>query len=76
MIGRTSMLPRRANGIFAATWMASFRSRASIRMNPPSCSVVSAKGPSVADSLPFRTRTVVAASTGCSAWATMRWPAF
>jgi hypothetical protein len=36
-------------GIFAATWMASFRSRASIRMKPPSCSFVSAKGPSVVD---------------------------
>jgi len=29
--GRTSTLPSRAGGIFAATWMASFRSRASIR---------------------------------------------
>src|SRR5262249_60076437 len=29
-IGRTSMLPMRADGIFAATWIASFRSRASI----------------------------------------------
>jgi len=31
MIGRTSTLPIRADGIFDATWMASFRSRASIR---------------------------------------------
>ena len=31
MIGRTSMHPRRAGGIFEATWMASFRSLASIR---------------------------------------------
>jgi len=30
-IGRTSTLPRRADGIRAATWMASFRSRASMR---------------------------------------------
>ena len=30
-IGLTSMLPTRAGGIFAATWMASLRSRASIR---------------------------------------------
>src|SRR5215208_349074 len=29
--GRTSMLPSRAGGILAATWIASFRSRASIR---------------------------------------------
>jgi hypothetical protein len=29
-IGRTSMLPTLAGGIFAAIWMASFRSRASI----------------------------------------------
>ena len=31
MIGRTSMLPMRDEGIFAATWIASFRSFASIR---------------------------------------------
>ena len=31
MIGRTSTDPWRADGIFAATWIASFRSRASIR---------------------------------------------
>ena len=31
MIGRTSMLPIRAEGILDATWIASFRSRASIR---------------------------------------------
>ena len=30
-IGRTSTLPRRADGIREATWMASFRSRASMR---------------------------------------------
>jgi hypothetical protein len=46
LIGRISMLPRRAIGIFAATWMASFRCRASISRKP--------------DSLPFRTRIVVA----------------
>ena len=70
------MLPRLAIGVFAATWMASLRSRASISMNPPSCSFVSANGPSVEKTLPFRTRMVVAVSTGCSAWAAMRWPAF
>lgn len=31
LTGRTSMLPTRAGGIFAASWMASFRSLASIR---------------------------------------------
>ncbi len=31
LIGRTSMLPRRADGIFEATWMASFRSLALMR---------------------------------------------
>jgi hypothetical protein len=30
-MGRTSILPRRADGMRAATWMASFRSRASMR---------------------------------------------
>lgn len=64
MIGRTSMLPRRATGIFEATWMASFRSLALMRMNPPSCSFVSAKGPSVIDSVSFRIRTVMAVWTG------------
>ncbi len=34
------MQPRRAGGTFAATWMASLRSRASIRRNPPSCSIL------------------------------------
>lgn len=45
-IARTSMLPSRAEGHFEATWIASFRSRAAIRKNPPSCSFVSANGPS------------------------------
>ena len=31
LIGRTSMLPSRAGGIFEATWIASFKSLASIR---------------------------------------------
>jgi len=33
-MGRTSMLLRRARGILAAIWMASLRSRVSIRMKP------------------------------------------
>ena len=32
-------------------------------MNPPSCSFVSANGPSVVDTLPLRTRTVMAVRT-------------
>ena len=44
---RTSTLPKRAPGIRPATWTASSRSRASMRWYPPSCSFVSAKGPSV-----------------------------
>ncbi len=40
--GRTSMLPSRADGHREATWIASSRSLASIRKNPPSCSLVSA----------------------------------
>ena len=55
-----SMHPRGAGGIFEATRMASFRSLASIRKTPPSCSFVSAKGPSVVNALPFRIRMVVA----------------
>src|SRR5439155_23282700 len=31
LIGRTSMLPSRAGGIFEATWIASFKSLASMR---------------------------------------------
>ena len=31
LMGRTSMLPSRAGGIFEATWIASFKSLASIR---------------------------------------------
>jgi hypothetical protein len=70
-IGRTSMLPRRPGGILAATRSASSRSLASIRMNPPSCSFVSAKGPSVAVIRPFRTRMVVAVWTDWRASETM-----
>jgi len=33
---------------------------AGVRKNPPSCSFVSAKGPSVVNALPFRIRMVVA----------------
>jgi hypothetical protein len=40
-------------------------------MNPPSCSFVSAKGPSVAVVRPFRTRMVVAVWTDWRASETM-----
>jgi hypothetical protein len=53
------MLPSRAEGHLDAILIASFRSAASIRKNPPSVSLVSANGPSVIASLPFQARTVV-----------------
>jgi hypothetical protein len=37
------MAPKRAGGILDASWIASFRSLASIKTNPPNCSFVSAK---------------------------------
>src|SRR5688572_27919429 len=52
LTGRTSMVPNRTDGNFEATWIASFKSRTLIRKNPPSCSFVSAKGPSVTGQLP------------------------
>jgi hypothetical protein len=52
------MLPMRAEGQLAASSTASRKSLASMRKKPPICSFVSAKGPSVTESLPFRTRTV------------------
>src|ERR1700731_2516302 len=47
--GRTSIEPILANGERSARAIASLRSRTSINVKPPSCSLVSAKGPSVAD---------------------------
>ena len=49
-----------AEGQRAAICSASFMSSASTRKKPPSCSLVSAYGPSVTDRLPWRTRTVAA----------------
>src|SRR5262245_26225761 len=49
--GRTSIVPHRAAGIRSAIRMASSRFAASTRKNPPSCSRVSAKGPSVTSRL-------------------------
>jgi hypothetical protein len=66
------MLPKRADGQRPASWIASLRSRASIMKNPPSCSLVSANGPSVIATLPLRTRSVVAVCTGSNASAATR----
>ena len=49
MTGRISTAPMRALGRRPAIRMAPLRSRASISQNPPSCSLVSVKGPSVAE---------------------------
>src|SRR4051794_2840141 len=65
-IGRTSTVPHRAAGMRAAMLRAASKSFASTRKYPPSCSRVSAKGPSVTRRLPSRTRTLVAVATGCS----------
>src|SRR3981081_3212882 len=58
--GRISTEPFWAWGILAAQLIASSRSLQSKSQTPPSCSRVSAKGPSVVSVLPSRTRTVVA----------------
>jgi hypothetical protein len=65
-MGRISIVPRRAIGMRSAMAMASSRSSASIRKYPPSCSCVSAKGPSVMRLLPSRTRKLVAVAVGWS----------
>ena len=49
--GRTSMIPMRAGGNLEAIAHASSMSFASTRKNPPSCSFVSTKGPSVVETL-------------------------
>src|SRR5512139_1377208 len=64
--GRISLEPYLAVGIFSAQRMASSRSLHSIRKYPPSCSCVSANGPSVIMVLSFRTRTVVALVPGAT----------
>ena len=60
LTGRTSTLPRIPDGIFEATRMALFKSVTSIMKKPPSCSLISAQGPSVMPGLPPLIRTVVA----------------
>src|SRR5690625_3967318 len=74
--GRISMLPYRTDGKRDAMRMASLRSAASMRKKPPSCSLVSANGPSVTDRWPLRMRMVVAAATGSSASEAITWPLF
>src|SRR6478672_8857151 len=66
LTGRTSMVPNRTDGNLEATWIASFRSRALIRKKPPSCSFVSAWGPSVTDNFPLRILTLMAVFMGSS----------
>jgi hypothetical protein len=59
--GRTSIVPPTARvGIRIAIETASSRSSHSIRWYPPSCSLVSANGPSEMTGLPFFSRTVTA----------------
>ena len=70
------MLPIRADGHCAAIWTASGKSFASIRKNPPICSLVSANGPSVTSSSPSRTRTIDAVVALCSACVTIKRPLF
>ena len=53
-------------GIFSAQRIASSRSLHSSRKYPPSCSCVSAKGPSVINVLPSRMRTLVALEPGAT----------
>ena len=65
------MIPMRAGGNLEATAHASSMSLASMRKNPPSCSFVSANGPSVVETLPLRTRMVRAVRALCSAFETM-----
>ena len=65
------MLPTRAGGIFAAKLDRLVQVPGIDQVEPASCSFVSAKGPSVTDTLPLRTRTVVAVCTDCSASAAM-----
>ena len=47
------MIPMRAGGNREATSHASSMSLASMRKKPPSCSFVSANGPSVTETLPL-----------------------
>src|SRR5262249_12818823 len=61
--GRTSILPSRAMGCLAATSVASSKLAHSSTSKPAIHSLVSANGPSVVRTLPFRLRTVTALST-------------
>src|SRR6185312_6144568 len=67
-IGRTSMVPYQALGCLDAIAMASSRSEQSITSYPPTCSLVSAKGPSLTSSSRSRIRTEVASLTSLSRW--------
>src|SRR5690349_24291578 len=64
--GQISTEPYFAVGIFSAQRIASSRSLHSSTEYPPTCSCVSAKGPSVVRVAPFRMRTVVGVAEGAS----------
>ena len=64
--GRTSTAPIEAAGHRAAHSSAASSEGSSRIVNPPSCSLVSAKGPSCTRRFPSVSRTVVPVSGGCS----------
>src|SRR5206468_8752517 len=64
--GRTSTAPRQAADPLRAHSRAASRSGTSMIQKPPTCSLVSANGPSVVRTSPSLTRTTVAVSAGCS----------
>src|SRR5216683_899956 len=63
--GRTSTGPPQASDPLAAHSSAASRSSALITQKPPSCSLVSANGPSVVTTWPPCARTTVAVEDGC-----------
>src|SRR5215475_14236526 len=62
------MVPYQADGCLDAISMASSRSAQSITSYPPTCSLVSANGPSLTSSSRSRIRTEVASLTSLSRW--------
>src|SRR5664280_412307 len=73
--GRTSTGPPHAAAALADHVNALSRSVALMTQKPPSCSLVSANGPSVMITSPSRSRTTVAVFTGCSPPANTHAPA-
>src|SRR5271156_79013 len=72
--GRTSTAPIEAAGHRAAHSSAASSEGSSRIVNPPSCSLVSAKGPSCTRRFPSFSRTVVPVSGGCSGWPPTKMP--